>query len=50
MFPKLLDDDVVFVRKEPVARSRQMVVVRINGQEGVSKYFHKRSDMVILTS
>jgi repressor LexA len=50
MFPKLLDGDVVFVRKQPVARNGQMVVVRINGQEGVIKYFHKRSDMVILTS
>ena len=27
-----------------------MVVVRINGQEGVIKYFQKRSDMVTLTS
>jgi repressor LexA len=50
MFPKLLDGDVVFVRKQPVARNGQMVVVRINGQEGVIKYFQKRSDMVILTS
>jgi len=50
MFPKLLDSDVVFVRKQPVARNGQMVVVRINGQEGVIKYFHKKSDMVILTS
>ena len=50
MFPKLLDGDIVFVRKQPVARNGQMVVVRINGQEGVIKYFQKRSDMVILTS
>ncbi len=50
MFPKLLDGDVVFVRKQPVARNGQMVVVRINGKEGVIKYFQKRSDMVILTS
>ena len=50
MFPKLLDGDVVFVRKQPVARNGQMVVVRINGQEGVIKYFHKRCDTVILTS
>ncbi len=50
VLPKLLDSDIVFVRKQPVARNGQMVVVRINGQEGVIKYFHKKSDMVILTS
>jgi len=50
MFSKLLDGDIFFVRKRTVARNGQMVVVRINGQEGVIKYFHKRSDMVILTS
>ncbi|HDP78669.1 MAG TPA: hypothetical protein ENN47_10915 [Mesotoga infera] len=41
MFPKLLDGDVVFVRKQPIAR---------NGQEGIITHFHKRSDIVILTS
>ncbi|NLT44982.1 S24 family peptidase [Mesotoga sp.] len=41
--PKTAKGDVVFVRKQPVARNGQMVVVRINSQEGVIKYFHKRS-------
>jgi repressor LexA len=50
MYPKLLDGDIVFVRKQQLARNGQMVVVRINGDEGVIKYFQKRSDMVILTS
>lgn len=50
MFSKLLDGDIFFVRKRPVARNGQILVVRISGQEGVIKYFHKRSDMIILTS
>ncbi|WP_103135161.1 LexA family transcriptional regulator [Mesotoga sp. B105.6.4] len=50
MFRKLLDGDVVFVRKQPVARNGQILVVRISGQEGVTKYFQKRSDMIFLTS
>ena len=41
MFPKLLDGDIVFVRKQPVAR---------NDQEDVIKFFQNRSDMVIFTS
>ncbi|WP_353957213.1 S24 family peptidase [uncultured Mesotoga sp.] len=46
----MLDGDFVFVRKEPFARSGQIIVVRKKDEEGVIKYFHKRSDMVILTS
>jgi repressor LexA len=50
MYPKLLDGDIVFVRKQQLARNGQMVVVRINGDEGVIKYFHKSGDTIILTS
>lgn len=50
MFPKLLDGDIVFVRKQQLARNGQMVIVRINGDEGVIKYFHKSGDVIILTS
>ena len=50
MYPRLLDGDIVFVRKQQLARNGQMVVVRINGDEGVIKYFHKSGDVVILTS
>jgi len=35
---------------EVIAGEGQMVVVRIDGQEGVIKYFQKSSDMVLLTS
>ncbi|WP_121552290.1 LexA family transcriptional regulator [Mesotoga sp. BH458_6_3_2_1] len=50
MFSELLDGDIFFVLKRPVARNGQILVVRISGQGGVIKYFHKRSDMVILSS
>lgn len=50
MHPRLMNGDVVYVRKQPLARNGQMAIVRINGSDGVIKYFFKRDDGVVLKS
>lgn len=50
MYPKFVENDIVFVRKQPSVRNGQIAVVRINGGEGVIKYFYKENDGVILRS
>ena len=50
MHPLLQDGDIVFVRKQPVARNGQLAVVRINGDEGVIKKFYKDRSGVTLRS
>jgi repressor LexA len=50
MHPKFMNGDIVFVRKQPTVRNGQIAVVRINGEDGVIKYFFKRADGVVLKS
>lgn len=50
MYPKFVENDIIFVRKQPSARNGQIAVVRINGGEGVIKYFYKDDNGVILRS
>jgi len=50
MHPRFMNGDIVFVRKQPTVRNGQIAVVRINGEDGVIKYFFKRPDGVVLKS
>ncbi len=50
MHPLLYDGDIVFVRKQPIARNGQIAVVRINGEEAVIKKFFRLRDGVKLES
>lgn len=50
MHPRFMEGDIVYIKKQPLARNGQIAVVRINGNDGVIKYFYKRSDGVILKS
>ena len=50
MSPKLLEGDVVIVRKQPDAESGQTVVVKVNGEEAVIKKLIKYANGIALQS
>lgn len=48
MYPRILDGDVVIVRKQNYANNSDVVIVLINGNEGTCKQFYKYDDHVEL--
>lgn len=48
MYPRILDGDVVIVRKQNYASNSDVVIVLVNGNEGTCKQFYKYDDHVEL--
>ena len=48
MYPRILDGDVVIVRKQNHASNSDVVIVLVNGNEGTCKQFYKYDDHVEL--
>lgn len=50
MYPRILDGDVVIVRKQTCANNGDVVIVLVNGNEGTCKQFYKYDDHIELKS
>lgn len=50
MYPRILDGDVVIVRKQTCANNGDVVIVFVNGNEGTCKQFYKYNDHIELKS
>ena len=48
MYPRILDGDVVIVRKQNYASNSDVVIVLVNGNEGTCKQFYKYDDHIEL--
>lgn len=48
MYPRILDGDVVIVRKQTCANNGDVVIVLVNGNEGTCKQFYKYDDHIEL--
>lgn len=48
MYPRILDGDVVIVRKQNYASNNDVVIVLVNGNEGTCKQFYKYDDHIEL--
>ncbi len=48
MYPRIIDGDVVIVRKQNYANNGDIVIVLINGNEGTCKQFYKYDDHIEL--
>lgn len=48
MYPRILDGDVVIVRRQNYASNSDVVIVLVNGNEGTCKQFYKYDDHVEL--
>lgn len=48
MYPRILDGDVVIVKKQNYASNSDVVIVLVNGNEGTCKQFYKYDDHVEL--
>lgn len=48
MYPRILDGDVVIVRKQSYADNRDIVIVLINGDDGTCKQYYRFDDHIEL--
>lgn len=48
MYPRILDSDVVIVRRQTCANNGDVVIVLVNGNEGTCKQFYKYDDHIEL--
>jgi repressor LexA len=48
MSPRMMEDDVVIVRKQPVAESGDVVIVKVNGEEATCKKLVKHENGISL--
>lgn len=48
MYPRILDGDVVIVKKQNYASNNDVVIVLVNGNEGTCKQFYKYDDHIEL--
>lgn len=48
MYPRIIDGDVVIVRKQSYATNRDIVIVLINGDDGTCKQYYRYDDHIEL--
>ena len=48
MYPRIIDGDVVIVRRQSYAANRDIVIVLINGDDGTCKQYYRFDDHIEL--